>query len=1789
MKRIGYLLVILVLFNSCNHLPEVGIKSLGFGTEIEVLQNLVFEFDEDLVFDGDLNKWESTPYLDFEPKIEGKFKWIGKKELVFSPSKPMKFANEYKAKLSENLLKRKKGKLDIDKEEIIKFHTPYLKINDAQVFFAKNKQNQKEARVSLELNGKYDAHNLKEEIGLWNGKEEMSYRMIPAENANNLVLALSNFSIKDNNEISVKIEGNTDNPQKFKTTEKIDLDYIPVEKLEIKKLETSFKKLKGYIYVKTTQQIDIAQVERNLKIEPNVTFTVEPADQGFMIKGDFNQDDLYKVSINKNIVGALGGKMDEDFEGEAFFGKVSPYLEFTNKNAQYMSTLGSKNIGVNIVNIPKVNISVSKIYENNILTFLKSSRRSYYYDDEEGYSYSADASLYSELLSSKKIETADLPLKQGVSVLNLPLPDQTSRRGIYFVSVESEDDYYRKVQKIVSISDIGLISKLSQNQEDLLVFANSIMNTTPMPGLEIKLISSNNQEICKGITNSNGLAVFKNLKKDFPNFTVAMVTASTKDDFNYLLFEDSEIETSKFDLAGKDFNEANLDAYIYGDREIYRPGETLNFNTVIRTNNWETPSEIPIKIQIKQPNGKEINSIMTKTNAFGAINHTLKLDRSALTGFYNIDVFTGNNILIGSKIISVEDFMPDRIKVTLDGPDKVDINQKANMKLQANNLFGPPASDNKYELDFSIKRKIFQPKGYESFTFGVDDLTKFENELRSGITNAKGGGEEIFEISDKLANKGLLEGKVLVSVFDETGRPVHRQKSFDIYTQKQFFGIRIPSYFVGTNSSLPIELAALNSDGKAIATLGIMDIYLLEYQTVLEKTNEGLRYVSKKKEKLIKSQDLKFVGKNLTQSFVPKISGEYEVRVSQPGVESYVSSNFYAYGYGSKASFEVDTDGEVLIETNKENYVLGEKAKAIFKTPFDGKLLITIENHGIIEHKYVQTTNKSAELTLELGIEHLPNVYITATLVRPMDQPELPLMSAHGMKTIKVDDPKRRIPIVITATEKSRSKTKQKVEVRTSPNTELTIAVVDEGILQIKNTETAKINEYFYQKRALGVRSFDLYPLLLPEIQLNGKSSTGGDGSMGKRINPLANGRAELVAKWSGHLKSDASGKASFEFEIPEFLGSLRIMVVAYNGQRFGSEEQKMIVADPVSISVGMPMFLSPSDKVKVPVTFFNTTDLPQTVKLSTLAEGQIKVGNFMESGITIDAGKEKHLELEVEGMEKIGLGKLKVLASNGSETFSKTTEISVRPAGSLHKSGSSGIVAKNSEVNFSAPETYFPGTFSSKVYVGNTPMMQFGHRLESLLAYPHGCVEQTVSKAFPQLYLAGMVQQLKGESGVMQTGKSELNPQYNVNAAIQKLEGMQLYNGSLSYWPGQSDGYWWGTAYALHFLLEAQKSGFEVSKTHTTKMIDYLTSRTNEEESEEDIWTLVSKGNYVKKSRLKTELVYSLYVLSLSDQPNLSAMNQLKENFDKLSNDQQFLLACAYKQIGDDGGYLRLLPKTLIRETYDRMLSNSFSSPIRNLALVLNTLVESDPLNPQIAGLSQNLNSILSNRSMYLNTQELSFSMLAMGKLLNAKKSSGKAEIYADGKLVSTIEGKGQWIDLTKYPKGVKIKSINDNLYYYLESEGIRKDNKFKAEDNFLKARRTYFTRTGEQIKSPVFKQNQLIVVRLTVSADVGLAYNIDNVVLTDMLPAGLEIENPRLVKDRDMEWISDASSAQYFDIRDDRINYFIDVDASEKHYYYLARAVSRGKFVQGPVSADAMYNNNMRSYWGGGTVVIN
>jgi uncharacterized protein YfaS (alpha-2-macroglobulin family) len=307
-----------------------------------------------------------------------------------------------------------------------------------------------------------------------------------------------------------------------------------------------------------------------------------------------------------------------------------------------------------------------------------------------------------------------------------------------------------------------------------------------------------------------------------------------------------------------------------------------------------------------------------------------------------------------------------------------------------------------------------------------------------------------------------------------------------------------------------------------------------------------------------------------------------------------VSRSFYSYGswsWGDNSSFEVNNEGHVDIELDKKSYYSGETVKALFKTPFSGRLLVTTETDHVLSYQYVNVANRTAKVELKMSGDDVPNSYITATLIKPHDVSDIPLTVAHGFMNIKVEEKSRNIPVEITAQKSVRSRTHQKVKVKSAPGSFVTLAAVDNGVLQVSDFKTPDPYNYFYQKKALQVDAYDLYPLLFPEVRAK-LSSTGGDAEleMKKRVNPMPAKRIKIVSYWSGIVKANGNGEANFEFDIPQFSGEVRLMAVAYKDQNFGSSENAMKVADPIVISTALPRFLSPSDTVMVPVILTNTT-----------------------------------------------------------------------------------------------------------------------------------------------------------------------------------------------------------------------------------------------------------------------------------------------------------------------------------------------------------------------------------------------------------------------------------------------------------------------------------------------------------------------------------------------------------------------------------------------------------------------
>lgn len=1815
------LLLLPCAFIDCARLSfnELTVVGRNFGDEVQQTQNLTFTFNKNVGPENALDEWDSTQYVRFKPAVHGKFKWAAPNELVFSPAVAFDPATDYRAELTDDLLKRSdRSSLRVSNDDIA-FHTPYLNLASTESWWTKSRETgQPVARLRLNFNYAINAADVAQKVTVRSDQQALLTQSTPGDGPQSVVLTLPNAPT-DNGERPLMLtiaKGLAVPKTAYVSQEPIEATTtLPARtRIDVADVQTRFEPggnggPQGVVRVILTQEVQAGDLGRYYSIQPAVETTAERTENGFVIRGNFNETDTYVLTLTDQIRGVLGTKLSEPVTRDLFFGKMPASIQFANQKSLYLSSKGARNVGLSIVNVPKVQVKIARLYENNLLHYLRNNRYEQYAEAADGqwkptgaFSYNDDEeNNLSDVVVNKTVETRDLPTVRGVSALNVAVPDANNQfRGVYLVTVGSKNEAYLRASQLVSVSDIGLVAR--QTGEEVLVWANSIQTAEPMQGVEITLVSSNNQSVYTLKTDATGFVRFDNVSEKAPGFTIALLTARTEknattgDDFNFLFLPDTQVETSRFEVEGKRDNEAGFDAFVYGDRDIYRPGETIHLNTIVRSATWQSVGEVPLLIRVLSPNGRELRVFRKTTNAQGAVTTDVPLDPAAVTGSYTVEVLNANNVQLTSKTISVEEFVPDRIQVEV-VTDRTTYRSGQTITLSATalNLFGPPAADRAYEMELQLKHKAFAPKGFEDYAFDIASETAFPKDLRQGRTNANGQATGQFPLSAQYRDIGLLEGKLFVTVFDENGRPVNRLRRFDVLTQDTFFGVRLPDRYVTTNTPLAASLVALDPAGQLRPSASaLVDVVRYDYQTVIEKTdNEQIRYKTKRREKLVYTNTLTFKAGRAGFQYVPAVSGEYEIRVRQPGATNYAATGFYAYSYGSTtaSSFEVSQEGQVLITLDKPIYQTGDKASLLFKAPFEGKLLVTIERNRVLESHWLTTNNKSAAWSFSVGAEHLPNVYVTATLIRAIDnQSNLPLTVAHGFTPLMVTDNDIKLPVSITAASQSRSKTRQTIRVRTARNAQVTIAVVDEGILQIKNFKTPDPHGFFYQKRALEVGSHDLYALLYPELSLRStRSSVGGDGyDLERRVNPLSNGRVQLVALWSGILDTGSDGEAEFTVEVPQFSGDLRVMAVAYKDNAFGSANSNMKVADPIVISTGVPRFLSPGDQLALPVNLSNTTSKPATVTARLSLSGPLTADSLSTRQLTILPGRESRTVFRVSARQAIGPAAITVTVNGLGETFTEKTDITVRPAASLQKTTLAGAVASGQTRTLTLSGPYLPGTARASITLSRSPVAQYGRELSFLLGYPHGCLEQTISKAFPQLYFADLTRQLSATTYFVRSGESDRNPTTDVREAVQKVEGLQSSSGGFVMWPGQEgtavDA--WASAYALHFLTEAQQAGYEVRASVLSSAIDYLTALTSNPTTE-DVVLADEPGQRTTRKVASRTTIYSLYTLALAGKPNRPAMNYYKQNSQLLTPDSRYLLAAAYFRLADMRSYTSLLPKRFTDSSVGRQTGGSYASPLRNLALVLDALVDTDRENLQIPVLARQLTGAL-RQTAYLNTQEAAFAFLALGKL--ARQTAGStatATLTTGGKPQGTLSGPA--LTLNRVPTGQPLlirAGGTGSVYYVAQSEGIPANNVTANEDNGLRVRRDYLNRDGQPITT--LRQNDLVVVRITLASTNGLSVN--NVVVTDLLPAGLEVENPRLTEtaDREMTWLKNPSQPDHFDLRDDRINFYTTATGTQRTFYYLARAVSKGRFVRGPVSADAMYNGEYRSYNGAGSVVI-
>ncbi|TAL69945.1 MAG: hypothetical protein EPN82_04825 [Bacteroidetes bacterium] len=1799
MKRLPaltYTMVAMLIFVSCSLRNAVEVVSFNPSGSVGTLTTFTIEFSKELAPADSQDKWLTDEFVKFEPKIPGKFKWTSASTLIFSPDVQLEPIQNYSAEITKKVLFNKDLSLST---ETIEFKTHDFDINKVDLFWTHipNQYYKVSVQANLQFNYPINPEMLKNHLQIQHdGKPLTNYQIVTKEKSE--LIAVNFGEIQQ-----------TDKEQDFSITVKKGLMSVfgkkgleddrtfsnklePITKLAITGVASGFDGTTGWIEVATTQMVDEKRIKDYVRLEPWKDLSFFVNDNSFRVEANLENVQDVLLKIKKGMPGLYGGELEFDYEQQVSFVNLEPSINFADKKGKYLMLGGNKNLQVNFVNIDEADIEVSQVFKNNLLWFLNQNSYSYEYEEDYGYNSEIWTGDYGKTLYEEKINLQNNKNWLEKKYINLNKLIGEKYKGIYVVNVRSSQDRWIADAKMLALTDLGIIAKKSGNE--ILIFVNSIAKAEPIEGVEISIISTNNQTLLTGKTDKEGVVRFTDVKKRIEGFAPRLVVAETTNDFNYIDLQETFIETSRYDVGGVYEYLEDVNTFIYSDRNIYRPGETVYLSAIVRNESMEAVKDVPVFLKIITPTGRTFTEMKKILNEEGSFEASFRTPDYVQTGEYSAEVYTGTNQLIGTYKFSVEDFIPDKIRLMLKSEKEyVFPGDLIGVNIDAEFLFGAKAAGLKYESNINLRHRPFVSKRFSDYDFNNSSMTNpiFEEVTKDGFLDANGKGRVEYNVPNDVKGSGIVTCYTYVNVFDLTGRTVNRAASVDIYPKDYFIGIKSSGYYYGTNERLNLKAVVVNHNDNPIKGFNAtVKLVRYEWQTILKKDgNDRYFYASEEKEIIEWQKNMNLNGGTKDISFSVSRSGKYELRISKEGDEEYQKKSFYAYGWVSTtaSSFQVDKEGRVDIVFDKDKYEPGDKAKILFMCPFAGKLLISFERNGVYEYRYVDMENsKSVEIAVPVKDEFMPNVYVSATLFKKhtVDN-STPFLVGHGYGSMKVEKSSNKLPVKIIAPEKIKPNTSQTITVKTAPerNIFVTLAAVDEGILQVKNFKTPDAYGFMYAKRGLKVQSYDLYKLLLPEI-IGSSSSGGGDEEMfaemlKKRTNPITTKRFKLFAFWSGILKTNGSGEVKVPINFPQFNGEVRLMAIAYTGAKFGSADKAMKVADDLIIEPEIPRFLAQDDSLVMPVTLINTTSSKGKANINLKVNGPLKILSKASQYAEIEPNSTKQVVFSLKSFSEVGSAKI-ILETSGMARVKEEVDIAVRPVSPYLTYTGAGTIRAGSSQSFNVPGGFLYGTQHSALTISKFPAIKFAKQLKELVGYPHGCIEQTVSKLFPQIYFAELAQLVAPEY------YKTYNPVYYVKEGIRKIESMQRYDGSMAYWPGGTYPNWWGSVYAAHFLLEARKAGFDVREDVLKNLLYYLQKKARERSTYE-YYTYVGNKTTVLRIANK-EILYSLYVLALAGKGDISTMNYYKSRLNLVSSDSKYLLAASYAMMGKWSSYNELLPKSYMPEITYTETGGCFDSEVRANALMLEILLEVEPNNPQIPYIVKYLVQKIDN---VYSTQENAFVFMALGKAASSKaKNDVKVDVFVGKKNVGNYSGKDiTFTDDVMNGSNVYLKGTgNGEVFYYWSTEGIRVNEAVKEEDKYMRVRRIYYDyRTKAEINKGQFYQGQLVVCKILLT---GLERSADNIVITDMLPSGFEIENPRLNVSADLSWqIKNPIDVEYMDVRDDRLILFTKLwTGATKEFTYLIRVVNQGRFRKPVIGAEAMYNSEYHSYNGAGMIYV-
>lgn len=1751
-----------------------------------------------------LGSIDKAGLFSIKPALQGSWIWLADNKIQFKPTNALKTSTAYKVLFNPNKISDKKFSWHIAPEkdkkdyEVVEyqFFTAALHVQNTSARFDFDKKNLLKQRfyLDIELSAAVKADQLRKHFSIWYQiyknneqiKVPLIYTLQSLDGKKNKTI--QKFSVVSDWIDRPAVDRNinyTITKGLMPATGNLGLDYAYSNNFLQEKPKNIYAQgvrwdwkdgaYKGLFSINAPvepevlkQFLSIKHGNNSLNYELNVSSSNRRGNYSYEITGDFRPGIAYIFSLREGMLAVDGAFTSKNIDVTYSTPNLPRKLKFA-LEGNILSRKDLNKVPILTTNISQkgIYVSIDQIYANNVNHFINHNFNNSNITD-------IAKRVHSKHYPIEEITGEYTYNEEVVSHIDMSRLFAKNQHGLYRITL-GERQWTQNDQRWFLATDIGLVSRRFNN--NILVWANSLHSQEALDDVEILVYDKWNQVIAKAETDYDGF-----VKLTYPeDSSPTHIVAKQGDDFSFIDLARHKDSLSGFNVEGISSSKSTIRSFIYSDRGVYRPGDVVHLVAVTRGKDGIFPDDYPASFRLNNPTGKEVLSERFKLDKQGVYVYDFQIPAEAKTGKWKASI-QWNNTLVGNYTFQVEEFIPNKIKVALKVINpRIYSGDTLKLKVKGNNLFGPPASGRKVSGAIKLLPSYFKPKGFSSFKFGHDDnkFQRIDFELAESMLDDKGQFIYEYKIPENINSPIGVNASYSATVIDDGGRGVTSYGQTNVLLFSQYVGIkRLSDRVIDLNTPAGFEVVNIDAEGNQITRSQqkiITRVYRSKSVTHYRKNERGYyRYVTEKERILVdKLKDPRDeYGKF---NYKPRYSGEHILEVEDKVGKQITRYRFYVSGeQQGPATQQAD---KVKLKVLTKHPEVEESIKLEIQSPFAGKLILIGEREKVLFQEIITVDKNKKVISIPVNKSYLPNFYISAIAIKAVQKGgRHDPIYATGLVNVEVKDPEHtpEMKLSIPAQVSPNGELTVDIKVEDTNDSEMffTVAAVDVGILDLTKFKTPEMQGYFNQKRKLEVQHHNMYSLVMPYSPdyKHLIDPSGGAPSRSlikkKRVSPDSQQRVKSVALWSGLQKLDKQGNAKVKLDIPDFDGQLRVMVVAYGNQRFVSKQKNVVIRDKLVLKPTLPRFMSTGDNFTIPVKLFNGTGKDGDVKVSIQVSEHIKLQGPATRTIYLSENGEANVSFSANVEHELGVAEVNLEVVGVDEVTRKTIKIPVRTPGTLITQGGNGDVGKTTPRSIKMPTGFIEGSQEYAMKITSDRLTKFQGSLSYLLRYPHGCLEQTTSKVFPLLYYADIASS-SGDHFV-----SEKTPRYFVREGIKKIERMQLEDGRFAYWEGSNVVNNWSFMYSSHFLVEAQKAGYKIDEAVWNNMLYQLKQSTSKQMARSDLYN---------RHYGVTHLLYGLYVLALADENVASKLNYIYDNYiDELRLHDKARLAAAFAISGEKITAENIIKLVSNISEYDnpyRDTGGNFASSIRDLSMVLDALVIVDPQSTQIPTIIDKLADKTRN-GRWGSTQENAFAFLAIGRAM-ANSETMKVDVrivLGDGTVMPfNKEVLLRTPELLKGEVRIEVKGKGE-VGYLWEAIGIDKAPKSLQQDEGLKIRRRYLDKKGDPVEMANIRQGDLVVVELSMES---LGKTLDNIVITDLLPMGLEIENARLSTSATLPWIKQGIRADYIDIRDDRFNIFLSIGSDKRRYYYTTRAITVGNFAVPAVRAEAMYDPDIFS----------